>query len=135
MLCCHKTGVQVKRCDTKILTNSTTPKSLGYSDYITIWTGLLALVPLNSQHQDNYDEAGSLIYRSYIAMLPESIYQLSKWQAMDVLSYNDGTIGLQTAFNLAKLTKSGKIYSVRELMGSLKTGQKFREIRIRFDLQ
>jgi hypothetical protein len=135
MLCCHKTGVQITRCETKLLTNPTTPKSLGYSDHTIIWTGLIALVPLNSQHSDNYDEAGSLIYRTYIAILPENIYQLNKWQIMDVLSYNDGFMASNTSFDVNKLTKSGKIYSVRELIGSLKTGQKFREVKIRFDLQ
>jgi hypothetical protein len=133
MFCCHKTGVQVVRCKETLLTNSTTPKSLGYSTHPVIYTGLLGLVPQKSTHEDNYDEAGVMKYRTYILMLDEVLYQAKKWQIMDSLVYNDSKIGTNTAFDSSKEKREGKIFSIRELMGSLKTGKKYREVKIRFD--
>lgn len=135
MLCCHKTGVLVKRCVEKVINNLSTPKALGYSEHTEIFRGLIPLVPLNSRHDDNFDEAGQLVYRSFIAMIPETVYQTNQWRAMDILSFNDGYLASKTEFDDSKLSKSGKIYSVREVVGSLRTGIKYREVKVRFDLQ
>jgi len=135
MFCCHKTGVKITRCKQVITNNLTSPQSIGESEHETIYTGLLALVAQNSSHQDNYDEAGQIVYRSYIAMLDEAIYQVKKWQVMDILEYNDGYMMTNTTFDELKAKRSGKIYSVREVAGSLKTGKKYREVKIRFDYQ
>jgi hypothetical protein len=133
MLCCHKTGVQVVRCKETILTNTNTPKSVGYASHPVIYTGLLALVPQSSKHEDNYDEAGMIKYRTYILMLDETIYQAKKWQIMDTLAYNDGKLAMNTAFGPLLEKREGKIYSIREVIGSLKTAKKYREVKIRFD--
>lgn len=135
MFCCHKTGVKITRCKEVVTTNTTSPKAVGIAEHETIYTGLLALVAQNSRHEDNFDESGQIVYRSYIAMLDETIYQAKKWQIMDILEYNDGFLMSNTNFDNTKEKRSGKIYSVREVAGSLKTGKKYREIKIRFDYQ
>ena len=134
MLCCKKTGVRVTRCKEVILNNLTSPKSLGKSDHEVIFLGLIDLAPLSSSHTDNFDETGQQVYRSYIAMISENIFQTNKWQVIDMLELNDGQLTMNTNFDENKLIVSGKIYSVRELANSLKLG-KLREIKIRFDLQ
>lgn len=134
MLCCKKTGVRVTRCKEVILNNLTSPKSLGKSDHEVIFSGLIDLAPLSSSHTDNFDETGQQVYRSYIAMISENIFQTNKWQVIDMLELNDGQLTMNTNFDENKLIVSGKIYSVRELANSLKLG-KLREIKIRFDLQ
>jgi hypothetical protein len=132
MLCCHKTGVQVVRCKENILNNPSTPKSLGYASHPVIYTGLLALVTQSSKHEDNYDEAGMIKYATYILMLDEIIYQAQKWQVIDTLAYNDGKFAMSTAFDPLLEKKEGKIYSIREVP-PLRSGRKYREVKIRFD--
>jgi hypothetical protein len=133
MLCCKHTGVEIVRCKETILNNLTTPDSLGYSTHPIIYTGLLPIVTQSSKHDDNYDEAGIIRYRTYILMLDEEIYKSKKWEIMDTLSYNDGKLGMNTNFNPLIEKREGKIYSIRELMGTLRSGKKYREVKIRFD--
>ena len=133
MLCCLKTGVKITRCESVTTNNQTSPQSLGYSNHPIIWQGLLALVSYNSSHQDNFDEAGLLRYRTYIAMLPASVYLANPIKIADYLSYNFGYLGDQKIFDQQKQAKEGFIYSVRELLPSRVQG-KFYELKIRFDL-
>jgi hypothetical protein len=133
-LCCKKTGVRVTRCKEVILTNPTTPKSLGLSEHETIFTGLLPLISEKESYQDNFDETGQQIYRTFCILLNENIFQTKKWQVMDILEFNDGQLMNNTLFDENKLKNRGKIYSIRELVNSPRLG-KLREIKIRFDLQ
>lgn len=133
MLCCAKTGVQLTRCEEKKLINVNTPASQGYSNDTVIYTGILPFVAQNSRHEDNFDEAGIIKYHTYILMLDEEIYHAKNWKLGDKLAYNDSTIGMNTIFNPLALYRQGVVYSVRELMKSLKTSKKYREVKIRFD--
>lgn len=134
MLCCYKTGIRIVRCKTKILTNVTTPKSLGYSNDEIILTALVPFASLKASSEDNYNEAGQIMYRSFVFLLDEALYQSNIVKIMDLVEYNDGKLEANTTFNPAILTKRGHVYSVRELPALRKTGKKYREIKVRFDL-